>query len=565
MHSCKVFVVCLVAVLMGAVTIPTWADKGSYTLAGGSFRAGTAVGQVIAVSNVPLSASHATLSFSCPIATTNAGTYQVRWTCAGGSIVIASTDNSLVFHGAFVAATMILSISAGGKGSTSSYTYQFDGEVRGTVSAGGVTQAVYGAVEHVVQASAALGTKSAAISSGKFGWSSAYRPVLVADNGKRRILGADSILGANLAGFGTAGTGTGQFGTIAGITEDAVGRIYATDSVLNRVVRIDDLTGANWMELGGTGTGNDHFMAPAGVAVDAGGKIWVVDSGNNRVVRFDDMSGRNWVSFGAVGSGKNQFRAPTGIALDALGRVYVADTNNNRVVRFDDVTGKNWTALSAVTSGAYGYALDAPQSIALNAAGQIYIALGGLRGYLIRVDTMTGANPSLSAWTNPLTSISADRAGSLYVTGQFPIGMAEVTDALETGYFASPLGGAVATPGPVYSKPVAGHPPADAVSLTPAIYFGNQTVGKSSATRTFVLTNLGAAVLTLHSITASSDYVVSHNCPSQLAGGSACLVNVVFRPTVAGRRAATLVVASNGVHPAVGVSLNGVAIAAAKP
>ena len=39
-------------------------------------------------------------------------------------------------------------------------------------------------------------------------------------------------------------------------------------------------------------------------------------------------------SFGAPGSWDGQFNAPQGIAVDGSGNIYVADTNNHRVQKF---------------------------------------------------------------------------------------------------------------------------------------------------------------------------------------------------------------------------------------
>jgi hypothetical protein len=550
--------VAIAAALILLVSVSARADNNSYSFTGGAFSAGTVVGGTVVVKSALLSVSGATLTFSCPITMYGAGTYQVNWACKGGSVLIATGNKSLTFQGAFTSAAMTLSASGGGKGSHFTDSYQFNGEFSGTIAANGVTQAAHGSIAQLVQTGSPVGTGSAPVTSASFGWSSAYSPLLAGDNAKGRIVGADNLNGANLSAYGSLGSGTGQFTSIAGLTEDAMGRIYATDSTVNRVVRIDDLTGKNWLEIGSYGVGANHFKAPAGVVVDASGKIWVVDSGNSRIVRFDDMSGTNWTSFGTAGSGKNQFQNPTGIALDAQGLIYVADTGNNRVVRFDDITGKNWVSFSEVFSGSYGYLLTSPESVAVNSTGQVYIALGGTYGYLIKAVFPTGANSTVSKWSNPLTSISLDKAGAIYVTGQFSPGLAEVNDAASTGYFASAFGGAVQQPGPVYARPSSTPPPADPVLSVSTINFGSHNVGEPSARYPVVLRNLGGTALTVDSISTGSDFPVSNNCLNPLAGGSACTISVQFDPKQTGPRPSDLVVNSNGVHPAVQVALIGV-------
>jgi streptogramin lyase len=547
----------LVAACLFAAPILLFADQGSYTYSGGSFTAGKVAGQSIALKNVPLSSNGARLSFTCPIATYAIGTYETRWTCANGSVSVTSADSSLKFQGRFVSATMILTESAGGRGSHASYSYQFNGSISGTVSVKGVSQSAYGGLAQLVQLAAPMSSAAVKVTGGAWGWSSACRPLLVADNARGRITRADSIMGANFSAYGSPGIGSGQFATIAGIATDAANRIYLTDSTLNRVVRINDMGGTNWTELGSAGTGANHFIAPSGIAIGPSGRIWIADTGNNRIVRIDDLNGTNWRSIGTLGSGAEQFNHPGGIAVDASGRVYVADTGNNRVVRFDDPTGRNWTTLAEVTSGSYGYPLSAPQSVALGPAGRIFVATGGVSGYLVSVDNMLGAHAMLSTWSNALASVSADKAGTLYVSGDFSPGLAQMNDALQTGYFPSALGGKLTRPGPVHALPSPAPVPADAVLTATSVSFGAEAVGKTSPARSIVLANIGAESLSIHAIEAGPEYVVTHNCPATLRGGSACTIQITFVPGVAGVQTSRLTVSSSGVHPTLSVALSG--------
>lgn len=136
-----------------------------------------------------------------------------------------------------------------------------------------------------------------------------------------------------------------------GLTLDAMGRIYLTDTSRQRVVRMDNMRAAGWTTTGGSGAGAAQFNAPRGIAVDATGHMYVADSGNDRIVRLGDMTGTGWESFGTQGNGANQFNTPTGIAVDASGRIYVADSGNQRIVRVDDMAGTGWTALGAQGDG----------------------------------------------------------------------------------------------------------------------------------------------------------------------------------------------------------------------
>jgi hypothetical protein len=86
--------------------------------------------------------------------------------------------------------------------------------------------------------------------------------------------------------------------------------------------------------------------------------------------------------------------------------------------------------------------------------------------------------------------------------------------------------------------------------FTPAsLTFESQELGTSSAAKTTRLVNTGTGPLTLDPTTGlvnSGEYRFTHNCPSQLAPGAGCNVNVVFAPVNrAGTKSGTLSLISN--------------------
>jgi hypothetical protein len=544
----------LVAVLTLTAAVDAKADNGSYAYSGGAFSTGTGVGQNISVQGAALTATSATVSFACPIKSYGAGTYQINWTCAGGSISISSPDKSLVLQGSFLSGSMEFSGSGGGRGGHTTYYYQFSGSFSGTVTVAGVSQAVYGSVSQAIRTNTQIGSGSAPVTAGSFGWNSAYSPVLVADPAGGRLYCADNILGANIGYFGSPGTGVDNFGTIAGVAVDETRRIYVTDSSLDRVIRIDDMSGRNWVALGGPGSGTNEFTRPAGVTVDATGKIWVADSGNNRIVRFDDLTGKNWTSFGSLGSGVNQFSSPSAIVLDFQGRIYVADAGNNRLVRVDDLTGKNWATLTQLNIDPYGYPVTSPTGIAINASGRIFVT--STNGYLLGMDDITGTSPSVSSWGGALSGISLDHAGTLYVIGGFTPPLALALDGSGTGYFASTFGTSSFQPSAIAARPVRPDAATPALSAT-SLYFGPQNVGQPSPAQKVTLANLASGPLTISSITPTVDFRVSSNCVSPLAGGSSCTISVQFDPVATGTRKGTVTLASNGIHSTLTLYLSG--------
>jgi hypothetical protein len=534
------------------------AENGSYTNTSGMFSTGTAVGQNISVQGAALAGTTASLSLVCPITSFTSGTYQLNWSCAGGTITISSLDNSLAFAGSFLSGSMTLTASGGGRGGHTTYYYQLSGSFSGTITVSGVLQPVYGSLSEVVTTSSQVGGGSAPVRSGSFGWNSAYSPVLIGDAANSRILAADNITGANFGAYGSPGTGVGDFEAISGLAVDAPGRIYASDGALDRIVRFDNLSGKNWVALGSAGSGVSQFSGPNGISIDSLGKIWVADSGNNRIVRFDDMTGKNWTAFGTIGSGVNQFSAPSSIAFDPSGHIYVADAGNNRLVRIDDLAGTNWTTLTQLNIDPYGYPVSSPSGVVVNASGRIFVAAGD---YLLSMDDISGTNPGVSYWNGALRQIALDKSGTLYVLGGgFTYPLAQVEDGSGTGYFAAELGLPSLTPSAVAARPVAAGAAVPLLSAK-SLSFGTQNVGEPGLVQTVTLTNLGSGPLPITSIASTADWQTSNNCISPLAAAGTCTVSLQFEPTATGSRKGKLTVATTSVHSTLTVSLSGKGVA----
>jgi uncharacterized protein (TIGR03437 family) len=188
---------------------------------------------------------------------------------------------------------------------------------------------------------------------------------------------------------------------------------------------------------------NAKLSTPNGVAVDANGNLYIADLYNDRIRKVDTngvittFAGK----FGGAFSGDNGPATEAGlfdvagVAVDEKGAVYIADMDNFRI-RKVDTTGKITTVAG---NGVYGYsgdnvtatqtALSSPAAVAVDAAGNIYIAdLFNSRVRKVNTQNIittfagtgnagnTGDNgPATQAKIDTPESVAVDRLGNVYI------------------------------------------------------------------------------------------------------------------------------------------------------
>ena len=133
------------------------------------------------------------------------------------------------------------------------------------------------------------------------------------------------------------------------IALDAFGHAFEVDD--GGVVRkYDAVSGAELAHWGSDGSGPGQFNMAQGVAVDASGRVYVTDTYNHRVQVFDN-DGAFLLQWGSYGSAPGQFYRPMGIGIAADGRIYVGDTWNGRVQIFGALgtptKSESWGSLKA--------------------------------------------------------------------------------------------------------------------------------------------------------------------------------------------------------------------------
>jgi sugar lactone lactonase YvrE len=150
--------------------------------------------------------------------------------------------------------------------------------------------------------------------------------------------------------------------------------------------------GSSGASSGGGGPATAALLGAPGSAVsDASGNLYIADTQNHAVRRVDAASGLISTFAGTFGSGGYagdgsaatvaQLNGPESVALDAGGNLYVADTGNSVIRRVDAASGIITTVAGTGTGGYNGDGVPAtaaqlynPAAVALDAAGDIYIA-----------------------------------------------------------------------------------------------------------------------------------------------------------------------------------------------
>lgn len=233
--------------------------------------------------------------------------------------------------------------------------------------------------------------------------------LFIADARNHRIRRVDAKTGiiTSVAGQGIRGLGGDNGPALSAlmsyptaVTLDEDGNLYIADSENGGVRRVARKTGVITSVVGegtpgaktdpsGTPTIRGLFVAPVGLIYDGKGSLYVADAYLNRVKKVEVATHKVTI---VAGKGVNQYcgdggpareaclNQPAGVALDAAGNVYIADAGNDRVRKVDvksgimtTIAGSGQRGFSGDNGPASKASLGFPTGVAIDPKGRVVI------------------------------------------------------------------------------------------------------------------------------------------------------------------------------------------------
>jgi sugar lactone lactonase YvrE len=220
------------------------------------------------------------------------------------------------------------------------------------------------------------------------------------------ILGGSGIQAQNIAtvagngvnGFsGDGGAATSaEISSLSGIAMDASGNLYIAEynnsriRMVNPSGMISTLAGNGVPGFSGDGgpATAAEINRPNSVATDAAGNVYLSEDNNNRIRKINTsgiittVAGNGVAGFSGDGglATSAQLDAPAGLAVDQAGNIYIADYNNHRIRKVNTagiittVAGSGVAGYSGDGADAVSAQLHFPNGLAMDKNGVLYIA-----------------------------------------------------------------------------------------------------------------------------------------------------------------------------------------------
>ena len=225
---------------------------------------------------------------------------------------------------------------------------------------------------------------------------------------------------------------------ITGTAVDPVNRdVYVVNGLGEEKISTFNAAGQFVSSFSIAGSGNlIGSIAAVQIASDTAGNVYLPNAPHNEVQVF---SPAGVVLKTITGSGPEALREPTGLALDAAGDIYVADNGNGRLEEFTASgtfvmaigTGVDQTTkgdvCTAVSGDTCGPGSDGSESVALDGSGNIFVGENSGAGFHVVVYSPSGERLT-DFGLGTIGTSSVGTAGTIDTLAVAPSGLVYVTD-----------------------------------------------------------------------------------------------------------------------------------------
>jgi sugar lactone lactonase YvrE len=321
----------------------------------------------------------------------------------------------------------------------------------------------------------------------------------------------------------------------------------------------------------------DLLIPGGGVAVDSSGNIFIADTGNGRIRLVSALTGiittvagNDPNSFGSGGDGvpatSVSLNSPYGVAVDAAGNIYIADAGNNVIREVMAVNGNIYTVVGTMDLGLSFSGDGGPPGLAH--LRNLYGLFIDPAGNLFVPDPVNCVIREVSASTGNITTV----AGMPNRIGNYFCGYAGDGGPALSAIFDFPAVAGADTSGNlvvrdhIRVRTVAGlvqGPASGAVAFPNPLAFSSEPLGTPN-TLTVILSNRGSLPTSVSTVaisgTNASDFSETNNCAghSLAAGGGSCAIDVKFTASVVGTESALLTMTDTAGTQSVGLTGTGV-------